>query len=519
MKNGERTMVQVGWNETSREYDLIPIGPRGELVTSLAEEMFPPFIVARGSGTVVTFLGNDEGDATFHPPNRPRGWLFKYLNQRFFRFSDDDVEMLVRVPSGNPEEWPLTREDASDRRREDADARPFRLQRVKGTASVWDAAADRVPGNRGVAPVPGDPAASVPPANIHWWVLPSGPGTDVSTRTSSGGSVAVLYQNELHDWRTGSQANPFFARMGVLFGKTRVAFLVEPLGNGVTADFARAHVLVNRIPTFESDAWLVWSDQFRRDIPEAIKVVLVDEQARLQQEDPDRARRIRERLKDVMQLLRPRRFKPTPDGVVRAGGMPVTGSGGGAGGAGLERVVGASRRAKGTSVKGIGAVLTQLDDTDGEPSNEVLSILRLEPRWVTEHESDDMPIVNGDNKGLHDRAAALAGEDGITAQILLLNREFRGYQAILAAINEWVNPEGDDQKAQVVESVTQEWIEQKMVEAVNGLRQLENGSSWTGRHFDDALSPVALTAAFMADRYHTLREVKRQVGNLRTAVS
>ena len=26
-------------------------------------------------------------------------------------------------------------------------------------------------------------------------------------------------------------------------------------------------------------------------------------------------------------------------------------------------------------------------------------------------------------------------------------------------------------------------------------------------HYDEALSPVALTAAFMADRYHTLREV------------
>jgi hypothetical protein len=50
---------------------------------------------------------------------------------------------------------------------------------------------------------------------------------------------------------------------------------------------------------------------------------------------------------------------------------------------------------------------------------------------------------------------------------------------------------------------------------VNGLRQLENGSTWLPTHFDEALSPVALTAAFMADRYHTLREVRRQVGPLR----
>jgi hypothetical protein len=125
--------------------------------------------------------------------------------------------------------------------------------------------------------------------------------------------------------------------------------------------------------------------------------------------------------------------------------------------------------------------------------------------------------VRGNGNGLRDRAAALAGTDGRTAAILLLNREFRGYQAILAAVNEWANPEGDDDKVAKIEALTQEWVEQKMIEAIQGLRQLENGKTWITEHYDEALSPVALTAAFMADRYHTLREVKRQVGNLRQA--
>jgi hypothetical protein len=54
-----------------------------------------------------------------------------------------------------------------------------------------------------------------------------------------------------------------------------------------------------------------------------------------------------------------------------------------------------------------------------------------------------------------------------------------------------------------------------MIEAVHGLRQLENGSTWTTSNYDDALSPVGLTAAFMADRYHTLREIRRSVGTMR----
>jgi hypothetical protein len=66
-----------------------------------------------------------------------------------------------------------------------------------------------------------------------------------------------------------------------------------------------------------------------------------------------------------------------------------------------------------------------------------------------------------------------------------------------------------------IEAVAQEWVEQKMIEAIHGLRQLENGKTWLTAHYDEALSPVGLTAAFMADRYHTLTEVKRALGPAR----
>ena len=139
--------------------------------------------------------------------------------------------------------------------------------------------------------------------------------------------------------------------------------------------------------------------------------------------------------------------------------------------------------------------------------------------WITEEEADGMAIVNGGTNGMHDRAAALNGTDGRTASYLLLNKEFRGYQAILGAVNDWANPEGDEAKATRIESLTREWIEQKMIEAVEGLRQLENGRTWITENYDEAFSPVAMTAAFMADRWHTLREVKRAVGMFRAASS
>ncbi|MGC2222435.1 MAG: ATP-binding protein, partial [Methylocella sp.] len=499
LKNGDATMVQVGWNKHSKEYGLIPIGQEGELVVSVPEEFFPEFIQERGSGTVVTFLGNSEFDNTFKPANRPNGWLFKYLHRRFFRLSQDGVAVLVRVPSGEVDEWPTSVEE-SEERMAGRGGKSFNLSRVNGTGEVWDGSADKngeekgTSPTRGVVDVAGDPGADQPPARIHWWVLTTS-GSDVSTRTSSGGSIAVLYQNELHDWKSSSQANPYFARMGVLFGKTRIGIIIEPLGGNVTSDFARSHVLIGGTPVFEHDALLTWADQFRSQLPEAIKDAIQEEQSRIQSEDPDRAKRIRERLKDVMALLRPRRFRRNPDGSLTATGNPVTGTGGEEGEFRERFAGGPGPRGTSAGTRGIGAVLSQIGDT-GESASEVFSILQIEPLWVTEKEAEGMPIVSGDDRGLQDRAAALSGEDGVSAARLLLNKQFRGYQVILDTMNEWANPEGSEDKSQFIEKSVQEWIEQKMVEAVTGLRQLENGSTWTAMSFDEAFSPVALTVAF-----------------------
>lgn len=516
MKDEQRTAVQIGWD--GAEYGLIPIGQNDELVVGVSPAAFPNVILDQGSGTIVTFLGNSDDDNTFVPTGRTRGWLFKYLHTRFFRLDDKRIEVLVRVPTGDEDDWPKTLEEAERRMR--GEGKSFNLSVVRGTGHIWDKAADKQgAGFRGLTTVAGDPTAGVPEADIHWWVLPN-EGSDVSSRTHSGGSFAVLFQNELHDWKTGNLANPFFARLGVLFGKSRIAFILEPKGTTVTSDFARAHVLVNGNRVLDSDYWITWAEQFKKSMPARIRQAMAEEQARLQAEDPDRVRRIRDRLQEVMQLLRPRRFKAAARGRLQAAGPAVTGAADADGNSPAETENETKPRAtRRVRSRGIGAVLSELDNEDGTSSIEISATQNLEPRWVSEEESDNFTIVKGNSHGMRDRAAALAGADGRSANILLLNREFRGYQAIVAAINEWANPEGDDDKVAKIETLTQEWVEQKMIEAVEGLRQLENGKTWITEHYDEAMSPVALTAAFMADRYHTLREVKRAVGVLRPAAA
>lgn len=515
LKGGERTMVQVGWD--GREYGLLPLGGGDEVVVHVSAEQFTEFVNRKGSGTVVTFLGNKPADNTFQPAGNPKGWLFKYLNTRFFRLSNDGIELLVRVPTGSEEDWPTNFAEAQKRMRKEG-GRSFNLSIVKGTAAIWDQAADQQGQDwHGAVRVPGDLAAGFPHASIHWWVLPSGPGSDVSSRTVSGGSLAVLFDNELHDWRIGNQANPFFARMGVLFGKTRIAFVIEPHGPSITSDFARAHVLVGGTPALQSDALLVWAEQFRAEMPEKIKRTMQEEQDRLEVEDPDRAKRIRERLRDVMQLLRPRFFRRRQSSSTRAS-VEVAGAAGGEGVVLEYPQTNYTVRATTTSPsrgRGVGSVLSQIDDETGDPATEVSSTRDIEPRWVNEHEAEQFPIVKGNSHGLRDRAAALAGTDGRTAALLLLNRDFRGFQALVAAMNAWANSEGDEDKSAKIKAAAEEWVEQKMIEAVQGLRQLENGKTWITEHYDEAMSPVSLTAVFMADRYHTLYEVKRAIGSLR----
>lgn len=513
-KGTDRTMVQVGWD--GREYGLLPLG-NDELVSTVASEVFPDLIAKSQSGTIVTFLGNAEAENTFAPASRARGWLFRYLNSRFFRLSHDGIEVLVRVPSGDASEWPATPAQATERMKK-LGGKSFNLTLVKGTGQIWDEASNKQGDDwRGIVQLPGDPQAAIPPAKIHWWVLPPpGAGTDVSSRTMSGGSLAALYQNELHDWRASNQANPYFARLGVLFGKTRFAFVIEAEGVTVASDFARAHVLVAGIPIFENEAWLLWADQFRAAMPERIRQTIQEEQGKLETEDPDRVKRIRERLRDIMHLLRPRRFRRAQQGPVPATNE-VTGAGDGRGPMLEFPIAPYDKPARNTGrSRGIGALLSQIDDT-GAPAVETTATLNLEPKWVSEPESENMSIVGGGTIGLRDRAAALAGEEARTAAILLLNKEFRGYQAILAAVNEWANPEGDEMKASKIEDVTREWVEQKMIEAVMGVRQLENGKTWITANYEEAFTPAALTAAFMSDRFHTLAEVKRAAGAMRIA--
>lgn len=494
LKDGEAWSVLLGRDADG--YGFMELGPNGERIHPAPLDSFPDFIRESGSGTVVTFLGKTPDDETF--PGSPNYWLFKYLNSRIVAPHDERIHCYARQPSGERENWPQTLEEANSRS-------GWNLAEVKGTGRVWEASSR----DHGTMLIPGLPGQGIPPSKVHWYLFDE--GKDPSSRTYAGGSIAVAFQNELHDWRYGGQASATFARAGILYGKSRVGLIVEPDGGSVASDFARAHVLVDGTQVTDHDLWAHWTEYFRAHRPQPILDMMAEEQSRLSVEDPERLKRISKRLADVLSMLRPRRYKVTPTGDTKASGE-VTGSG--SRGSAPSSRGGTGRTSSGTRPRrGVGALLADVD-ADGETSTEVYSDVQIEVNWVTEKQAEDMPFVEGNGLGLKDRAAGLVGPSAASAGIVALNRDFRGFQALIAEANKEKNPEGDDLKAQRIADVCEEWVEQKIMETVLSMRQLENGSSWMREHLDAALSPVGLTSAFMADRWHTWNEIKRALGKM-----
>ena len=506
LKDGEASMALIA--KTEGEYKFQSLNSQGDLVLPLNEEavsdVFPGFIVKNGSGTIVTFLGMTADANTFKPEDSHRNWLYTYLGKRYFRVNTWPVEIYCRIPTGDPEDWPRTAEEA-DARSRGSEGSAWLLHGVLGTGAVYD----RVSGGQcGKITLPGDAGRSIPAARLHWWAIDDDKRKHLTAHTHGSGSLAVLYQNELHDWRTGNGASPWFARFGLTVGKNRVFLVVEPLSDRIHSDFARARVLLEGSPMMEHEALELWAEQFRSSMPDPIKA-LVDEELRKlgEDDDPERDKRIRRRLQNTLYLFPSKRYRRDPAGSLNASG-DVAGLGGTGDILSLQRT---SQSGRGHPT--VGRAHHKLDSLtrQGEPADRINPNDWIKFRWVNEDDAEKFALVNANTVGFKDRAAALVGKDALTATELVLNRDFRVYLGLIEKLSEDLNPQGDHAVQELIVQSAQEWIGQKMIESVLRIRQLQNGSTWLADSYDDALSPVALTSAFLADLAQSYNMVKRAV--------
>lgn len=435
----------------------------GEFWTPVSNDLKPKEIGEHG--TVVVLLGGSDDDDTLEPPPgtpmRSR-WILRYLNTRYFRFP---AGVQVKAREG----WELPR----------TDTRHNFLRVVEGQGA-W---LDRNSESSGAVDLTG--------ARAHWWILKDDVDKD-SGHFAPGGHVAALYQNELYEMLLGRAGIARLQAFGVIFGTDRVVIYVEPdsrPASPVTANTARTQLLMGG----EALDWAAWASEFRDKTPEAL--VQLQEQIGAKAGEKDHKKAILERLKQIRDLLRFSRFRPSKDGTVTvdpelttAGGEPATRGG---------HTEGA--RESGKKGGRAGDIYALFAESGSMNADAMDSFDEPRTQWVTVDDGTRIP------PDLDDRAAKFL----IQQNLLMINADFRVF---VDMVDRWSAAYSQvPGAAATVREVVHEWFEQQLIEAVMSAQALKKTGKWSLQELEALWSEEALTAAVLP-RWHIDQSIKRSLG-------
>jgi len=470
-KDGRGAMIHLWRDPSTGQYGLRqferPDGTFGH--NAEVEDSVKPELI-KDHGTKVVLLGQAESADTMRPPESaaaPSRWIAKYLNTRYF-----DVPTGATIKAREGWEHPLSDKDRN------------LLRTVMGQASYLEKhaeASDKV---------------QLAGAVAHWWLLKDESAlTQNSGFIESSGHTAALYKGELYELLSGRAGRARLQHFGVLLGHNRVAIYIEPTSGSstkITTNTARTQLLINNEPL----PWSEWAIEFQEQMPEAIRLLM--EEIAAGSSSSDHSKSIRERLKQLMDLFKVSRYRPSPSGDLMIddtrttrGGLPQQ-RGGSSSGSG-----GSSGKKGGTA----GGVYSVFLKTDGVPGDSARPDPFPKATWVSVKDGTREP---GD---IEDRAARYLAEQNH----LLINADFRVFTDM---IDRWGREFADNKTAVagVIQDAVRSWFEQALVEAVLGVHALKDAKEWTVEDFDRALSEEALTAAVMP-RYHVHNAVKRELGS------
>jgi hypothetical protein len=465
-KNGQGAMIHLWRNPDTGEYGLkqmkLPSGRYSHW--GPVEDTLKPSAIG-DNGTVVILLGSKEADNTMEAPEgapTPSRWIARYLNSRFFRFPDG---ISVRAREG----WTSENPDTNVLRlAKGAEEFLERHKESSGRVNLGDATA-------------------------HWWILKDSESISQSSGANlPGGHMAALFQNELYELVSARSGVARLQSFGVSLGHQRVVIYVEPKDSPryrITTNTARTLLLVNG----EVLPWGDWAEKFRENFPQEIKT-LMDSVTRDRQES-DYAKSIRDRLKDIQDLLKLKKYKPSRTGTLQISdeltlGTPRSNSG-------TER----KRGGRSGSPTGGGSRAGELYTLFLAEENGVLGervrdrLDEINVQWVPESEI-----------GILDRAATYIQE----TNTLLINQDFRVFTEFVA---HWEKQYRSVPAAKsIITEVAREWFQQTLTEVIYSVDFLRGDKQWSDRDVSGLLSPEGLTAAVLP-RYHIEMAVRRTLGS------
>jgi hypothetical protein len=462
-KDGKGSMIHLWKNPDTNTYGLRRHA-NGEFWLPITDDIKPKPI--KDHGTMVVLLGKKPGESTMDAPPEaliPSRWIVRYLNTRYFRFP-------AKVTVKARENWTLPRDD-----------RHNMLRTVSGQ-EAW------LKGNSADSGM-----VALTNATVRWWILKE--KVDDSGSNVSGGHVGALYDDELYEMAIGRPGVARLQSFGVIFGYNRVVLYVEPTqtANGdLTANTARTHLLIDGQPL----PWSDWAAEFRERIPEPI-IKLMDTVA-AGASTTENANSIRERLKQIRDLFKFSRYRPTPDGkhtiddsFTNTGGEDQDGGASGDGGS-----KGRNKHKGGRA----GDIYALFADVGSTPAEEVGGFSDPIVKWVS--------VRDGSRTGdfLEDRAAKFLPQ----ANTIQANADFRVFTDMTSRWQKfYINTPAT---GPVVESVVKEWFQQQLVETVLGALALRKSGNWSEQEVEALWSEEALTSAVLP-RYHIDQQIKRALGS------
>ena len=461
-KDGKGAMIRL-WKDPDTETYGLQRQPNGEFWLPVTDEIKPKPI--KDHGTMVILLGNKPGESTMDAPPEgviPSRWITRYLNTRYFKFPP-------RVTVKARESWTLGRKDNN-------------LRTVTGQ-EAWLKVNSVHSGTVGLSN-----------ATVRWWILNEPESRDDSGNNVSSGHVGALYNDELYEMALSRPGVARLQSFGVIFGYNRVVLYVEPTQTpkgDLTANTARTHLLVDGQPL----PWSEWAVEFRENLPEPIRM-LIDTVAG-GAATAENANSIRERLKQIRDLFRFSRYRPTPDGKhMIEGAFTNTGGAVDEGNAGGDGASGGRSKKKGGRAGDLYALFADAGNT---PADEVGGIADPVVTWVSVKDgsrTDDF---------LEDRAAKFLPQ----ANTIQANADFRVFTDMT---ERWRRFYAHSPAAStIVESVVKEWFQQQLVETVLGALALRKSGNWSEQEVEELWSEAALTSAVLP-RYHIDERIKRSFG-------
>jgi hypothetical protein len=414
-------------------------------------------------GTMVILLGNDPDADTMKAPKEaasPSRWVTRYLNTRYFRFPEGTT---VRARQGW--EYPRSNTDTN------------LLTTVTGQEAYLDAHME----SSGTVPLIG--------ASARWWILKDEPAlSQNSGHIASSGHISALYKDELYEMLTARAGTARLQLFGVIFGYNRVVIYVEPDSDPrMTPNTARTALLLDNEPL----PWADWAAEFREKFPDELQALM--DAVTAGSSSTDHRQAIRERLRQIKDLIKLSRYRRTPLGAETVDDTT-------AGGKSRETDSPTNGKGRAGSTGGrAGDIYALFLATDGDPAEEVLADTTPEVVWISASDGTRTPPF------LEDRAAKYLPEKNL----LQINADFRVVTDMEARWCNFYSEVGG--AAAVISDVVHEWFEQALIETVLGVQALHGSQEWTLKDIANALSEEALTSATM-QRYHVDVAVKRALG-------